>query len=162
MSLGLCVALLAALADAPVTVPCVASRLVRVGEGCIELPCEYASGSQSWATDIGGGDFAAASDPCRITWTAGSICCPLDLAADEKLVWRWPAFHGWRFWWHALTEIQGKQTYRVANGRLILQAPAEMPNALSRLESLAASYTTRASPSACEQPILVQPRRRQP
>ena len=162
MSIGLSLALLAATAAASPTAQCVGSRLVGVGEGCIELPCEYASGSQMWATDIGGGDFEAPADPYRITWTSGSICCPLGVAKDEKVVWRWPAIHGWRFWWHALTEDHGKQTYRVANYHLILQAPAEMPDALNRLEALAASYTTHTDLSECEQPVIVKPTRRNP
>jgi len=162
VTIALCVILLAAMADAPSTVPCVGTRLVGVGEGCIELPCEYASGSQMWAVDIGGGSFEAPSEPYRISWSAGSICCPLGVPDDGTIVWRWPAIHGWRLWWHALIDVQGKQSYRVANYHLVLEAPAEMPDALNRLEALAASYTTRTELSACEQPTRVKPTRRKP
>jgi hypothetical protein len=130
---------------------------VAVGHGCIELPCEYTAGSQRWAVDIGGGGFEAASGLYRITWTAGYISHPLGIGADERILWRRPAIHGWRFWWHALTEDHGKRLYRVANYNLVLQAPAEMPDALNLLEALAASYSTRIELSTCEHPLHEKP-----
>jgi hypothetical protein len=135
---------------------CVGSRLVAVGSGCVDLPCDYQAVSTGWAVDIGGGYFKSRATGSQIEWIGGSISFPLGVGPDERVVWRWPAVHGWRFWWHALTESAGKQSYRVANHSLALITPAESPDALNRLKNLAASYTVKNG-TQCQQPEREKP-----
>ncbi len=143
--------LLASAAPSHAAPDCVVSRLVAIGDGCIELPCDYRATSR-WLIDIGGGYLESRTKMSRIEWVSGQITYPLGIEAEGRVVWRWPAVHGWRFWWHALIETKGRRFYRVANYSLILEVPATTPDALSQLEAIAASYTRRATPAECELP----------
>jgi hypothetical protein len=133
---------------------CEDHRLVSVGSGCLELPCEYRTIASPTAVDAASGYFASTRDEQRIEWVEYDAGYVFDYfyVLKQSVVWRRPAVHGWHLWWHELIQLGSKRWYAVTDGEFTLLSPADGPNALSDLVSLASTYRTRSKTSQCEGP----------
>lgn len=149
------IALLAA-AEAAGT-SCNGSRLVELSLGCIELPCDYQVTRVALVIDQTGGRIESTRTGERIDWISSETPWWLTLPEGFKLEWRRPALIDWHLSWSALFEFNGKRSFMVTNRDLWLWAPADRPEVLDALKTLAAGYRYGLETSTCEEPLIKKP-----
>ena len=154
--IGLALLIASAISE-PVVVACEGSRLVELSLGCIELPCEYELSRGAIIVDGVGGNIESSRTGERVGWFSLDDTWWLRLPFAEKVVWRRVALSGWHLSWRALFEWNGRRNYLVTNRDLWLMAPADRPEVLDLLKSLASGYRYGMETSACEQPRTKKP-----
>jgi hypothetical protein len=146
------------LATEPVATPlCNVKRLVAVGSGCLEVPCQYRAIMSRPGIDGIGGVFDSTRTETKVYWYEYDAGFWFFLHTPDEVVWRRPAVHGWHLWWHELVEQGGQRAYVVTDGNFSLVADNSGPSALSQLVQLASSYRTKRKTDKCENPEPWQP-----
>ena len=144
----LAVALIAAPAGAA---ECHGTRLVALGEGCVDLPCEWHATIGRPAIDSSGGYIRASTRPDDFSWVHydGGFLFALQHA---EVVSRRLSLHRWRLWWHAEVEFAGARQLVATNGHIFFIGRKAAPDAEAIVERLAAGYRTDIERSECELP----------
>jgi len=154
-AIGVLVMLLAA--EPSAVVRCNHTRLVAVGSGCLELPCEYGASMSRPGIDVIGGYFDSRRTQTKIYWYEYDAGFWYFLHGSDEIVWRRPAIHGWHLWWDELVKQPGHRMYVVTNGNFSLLLDDTDPNGLSDLSALASSYRLKPKAVQCENPEPWQP-----
>jgi len=141
----------------PASAECQDSRLVELSLGCIDLSCEYQVTRAAILVDQVGGYIESTRTGERIDWYSLDDTWWLRLPEPYRIVWRRVALSGWHLSWRALIDWKGQRSFLVTNRDLWLIAPADHPEVLDRLETLASGYRYGTETSACEQPVIKKP-----
>lgn len=138
---------------------CEVSRCVRVPAGYMQVPCELVAFRSPYVGDSPGGKFESQDHTDIVEWGRydPGYFLPLQsyvlaLHNVERVIWRWPAIHGPRLWWHALIEFAGKQYYIITDGVFSLMVQSSSRIKLGTLVELAETYRVGTAPTSCEMP----------